>query len=54
VAHKCIETYWCPRHKPEKWDLKDHIPKIEYTGVAEVTYLEIRIASLVINCVLSE
>jgi hypothetical protein len=49
-----IEIDWCPRHKPEKLDLKDSILKIEHTRGAEVMYLEIRIASLVMNCALSK
>jgi hypothetical protein len=45
-----IEIDWCPRHKPEKLDLKDTILKTGLTRGAEVTYLEIRIACLVMNC----
>jgi len=48
------EIDWCPRHKPEKLELKDRILKIEHTRGAEVMHLEIRIVSLVMYCALSK
>jgi hypothetical protein len=45
---------WRPVHKPDTLELKDRMLKIEHTRGAEVMYLEIRIASVVINCVLSK
>jgi len=50
----CIEIDWCHRYKPGKLDLKDHVLKIERTRGAEVMFLEIGIASLVMNCALSK
>jgi hypothetical protein len=48
----CIEIDWSLTHKPGNLDLKHHVPKIKHTRGAGVTYLEIRIASLVMNCAL--